>query len=124
MYTVVPDAVRGRRRSRTSSAEASPEPQRPRLVAALGSRHDLAATAELLECQQADRFLAERSLVTGLGRLEQAARDLVQAIGRHAPPHVVDGDHGADRDAAGGCGSARRRYRLRHTRRPRWRRTR
>ena len=49
---------------------AAAEAKRPRLVAAFGARHDLAASAELLERQQPDRLLAERSVVAGLGRLD------------------------------------------------------
>ncbi|HEY6429022.1 MAG TPA: hypothetical protein VIX84_17520 [Acidimicrobiales bacterium] len=51
--------------------------------------------ASCWKCQQADRLLAESSIVPRFGRLEEVAGDLGEALRRHTPPDVVDRDHGS-----------------------------
>ena len=72
---------------------ATAQSKRPGLVAAGGSRHDVAAAAQLLEGEQPDRLLAERAVVTRLRRLEQVAGNVTQPVRGHPAAHVVDGDH-------------------------------
>jgi len=74
---------------------AARQAKAPRVGGVLGAGHDLQPAAQLLERQHADGLLAEGAIVARLGRLEQVAGHLAQAIGRHAPAEVVDGDHRA-----------------------------
>ena len=68
--------------------------QDPALGTALLARHDLAATPQLLEGEDPDRFFSERTLVARLGRLKEVASHFPQPVGAHTPAVIVDSDYG------------------------------
>lgn len=59
---------------------------------AFRTRNDVAPRGELLEGEDADAFLADRARVGLLQGVEQVARHVSEALGRHASAEVLDGD--------------------------------